>query len=206
MAEQETVRVNVTNVATAGKTFKIKGQDDWGNEREYTMMTHDKDSGQPNTPPEFGELYLFVYGQSTGEYQGKTQTTYWVNEIRMAQPRNGNVPAAQPAQQAAPQPPQQNQPAEKDAYDVRQDATRVSIEKQQALKYAVAFYATSSVNPRDVVTVAWQFYDEFLAACASPAEMEAAHEDAMAQHDGWPTDGQGNPPVYDANGNLVGAQ
>ena len=101
MAEQETVRVNVTNVAQAGKTFKIKAADDWGNEREYTMMTHDKDTGQPNVAPELGELYTFTYGTQTGEYQGKMQTTYWVNSIGPALPREGQAPPQNPAPRTA---------------------------------------------------------------------------------------------------------
>jgi len=95
MAEQESVRVMVRNVAEAGQTYKIDAADELGNVRTYTMMKTDKQTGMQNTAPDLDGDYLFVYGTQTGEYQGKMQTTFWLNEVRMPQnPR----PAPEPVQ------------------------------------------------------------------------------------------------------------
>ena len=89
----ETVRVFIGEVSQRGNAWKIKGKDEGGAEREYTMHLNDRDTGQPNTPPNVGEDVILVYRPQTGEYQGKMQTTFWVNEVRMpGNPRNGGQP------------------------------------------------------------------------------------------------------------------
>ena len=87
MADDNVQRVNVIEANQAGKTWKVLAADDDGNERTYTMMAVDKDTGQPNEPPAVGEVLLFHYGIQTGEYKGQVQTTLWLNEVSMAKPR-----------------------------------------------------------------------------------------------------------------------
>lgn len=172
MAE-ETMRVIVKNVVKAGSVWKIGAADSEGNVRTFTMHENDRDSGQPNTPPALNEDCIFVYATTTKEYQGKQQTTWWLNEVRMPQNPRAAEPLTHDERIAADQPQEIAEP-KKDAYDVRQDETRISIEKQQALKFAVQFYAGSGVEPNVVVIVAWQFYNEFLSAPASPEDVDAA--------------------------------
>ena len=89
----ETVRVFIGNVAKQGKAWKIDASDERGAVRTYTMHENDRDTGQPNTPPNVGEDVILVYATQVKEFQGKQETTYWVNEVRMpSNPRNGAEP------------------------------------------------------------------------------------------------------------------
>ena len=138
----ETVRVNITHVARMGKAWKIDGADDGGNVRTYTMHENDRDSGAPSQPPNVGELVLFVYGTQTGEFQGKQQTTYWINEVRMAQPRNGTGPPQTPFHGNMPDataPPQESpEPKKPPQTSSFENLINASIEWQVCVKEAAA--------------------------------------------------------------------
>lgn len=125
----ETVRVQIMEVAKFGKAWKIQGKDGAGAVRTYTMHENDRDTGQLTIPPECGENVLLVYGTQTGEYQGKQQTTYWVNEVRMMQ-ANGDAPAPPPQQTAEPKKPPQTSSFE--------NPMNASIEWQVCVKEAAA--------------------------------------------------------------------
>ena len=109
MAEDLTARIEIKGVKQAGKTWKIMGADDSGNQREYTMMG-EKD-GELNEPPQLGELVVarFSAQEGKGQYAGKM--TYWLNEMGPAAPRaqashaelvSGEDMVSRPAEKAAP--------------------------------------------------------------------------------------------------------
>ena len=179
MAEQESVRVMVRSVADVGQTYKIEGADEMGNVRTYTMMKTDRDTGQMNTPPNMDEDCIFIYGTQTGEYRGKQQTTYWLNEVRMPQMPRDNATPPPPVQAEQPETAPENPEPIKDAYDMRQDATRISIEKQQCLKHATEYYSGSQSGPEDVVKAAWHFYEEFMLPELGPAAIERLMADVQ---------------------------
>ena len=86
----ETVRVFINNIAKQGKAWKIDATDNRGALRTYTMHENDRDTGQPTIPPDVGEDVILVYGTQVKEFQGKQETTFWINEVRRpSNPRNG---------------------------------------------------------------------------------------------------------------------
>ena len=163
--------------------------------------------------PEMGDDIIVQYNVSPpGAGYEDRGPTYWCNSWMMA--RSDATPAAQvpvnPAYEqaaadmdrtnATPPPPvakeqpiaaQESDEPKKDAFEQKQDATRVSIEKQQALRYAVEFYHNGGAESGDVVKVAWQFYVEFLSAPMPPEAMDKLMADVQ---DRGPNEGELAPP------------
>ena len=179
------LRTTVTAVKGDGMHFKAPMQD--GREQEFTLTT------QSTLPyPAVGDDVLILYGiQPASTDPDKvarfgSEPTFWVNSIEPAS-SNGTVGEPQgtyekvraaveksadeiAAQEKAP--PQKELPQRSPT----RDATGLSIEKQQCLIQAVAYYANGGGTADDVVTVAWKFYDDFMIAHVSPQ-----HEEDLVQ-------------------------
>ena len=166
------LRTTVTAVKGDGMHFKAPMQD--GREQEFTLTT------QSTLPyPAVGDDVLILYGiQPASTDPDKvarfgSEPTFWVNSIEPAS-SNGTVGEPQgtyeKARAAVAEPPAEKATPQKGM--PQRDATGLSIEKQQCLIQAVAYYANGGGMPDDVVTVAWQFYEDYMIAHTSPQHEE----------------------------------
>lgn len=136
----------------------------------------------------YGQVATFECSVSHGEYEGKPVRYYWINAVNPgAPPPSPGVPQTHSDAAGAVSAPQRGNtgstPQTRSA-----DPTRVSIERQTALKAAVEFAAAwgTSMSDVDVVKVAAEF-----AAFLETGETTTGHREAVA------TQGSAAPSFHD---------
>ena len=199
-------RVTVVGVKDGGKKFKATRPN--GEVQEFTLSV-----SNPVPCPAMDDDIIVHFSIQTPTDPDKiarfgSEPTWWANKIEPARgdgysapPMADVAPAYEETAQRVDQANAAHKTAEpkKDVYQVEGDARNQSIEMQVCLKAAVEITNQwdGGVASAQVIEVALALHDGIFCGKAMPT-----HDEAMAAHDGWPTDAttpvqQGEPePQY----------
>ena len=186
------LRTTVIDVKPDGKRFRAAMED--GRVQEFTLSTQGYIA-----PPTVGQDIIIKYNIQASSNPKWPDPTFWANEIMPAANGQSAPPIQGTYDQARAAVAEATAEPKKASYQAESDARNQSIEMQVCLKAAVEITNQwdGGVASAQVIEVALALHDGIFCGKAMPT-----HDEAMAAHDGWPTDAttpvqQGEPePQY----------